>query len=110
MRQLRLSPQDTPAGSHECLGCLPQSGAGLRAASVHTGKCRAKRGIELWASLRSLGREGLVELVDRTLPARATLRDATARRGHAVLNHVVINQVLVSFGTDDRTLAVVRCL
>jgi hypothetical protein len=48
--------------------------------------------------------------IDRPWPARATLRDATARRGHTILNDVVTDQVLVSFGAPERTLAVVRRL
>jgi glutamate/tyrosine decarboxylase-like PLP-dependent enzyme len=71
---------------------------------------RRARGIELWAALRSLGREGMAELIDRT--CRHTQRFAAELRaaGHAVLNDVVINQVLVSFGPAERTLAVVRRL
>jgi glutamate/tyrosine decarboxylase-like PLP-dependent enzyme len=71
---------------------------------------RRARGIELWAALRSLGREGMAELIDRT--CRHAQRFAAELRGagHAVLNDVVINQVLVSFGPAERTHAVVSRL
>ena len=41
---------------------------------------RRARGVEVWAALRSLGRAGLAELVERMLPARRALR-RRARRG-----------------------------
>jgi len=69
---------------------------------------RRARGVELWAALKSLGRSGLRDLVERTcaLARRfaARLRDA----GFEVLNDVVINQVLASFGTAEKTLEVIR--
>ena len=71
---------------------------------------RRARGVELWAALRSLGRSGMAEIVERTsTPARrfaAGLRAA----GYEILNDVVINQVLVSFGSPEKTLAVVARL
>jgi glutamate/tyrosine decarboxylase-like PLP-dependent enzyme len=69
---------------------------------------RRARAVELWATLKSLGRQGLAELIERTctLARRfaAGLRDA----GYEVLNDVVINQVLVSFGPPETTLEVMR--
>ena len=71
---------------------------------------RRARGVELWAGLRSLGREGIAQIVERTSSHAqrfaAGLRDA----GFHVLNDVVINQVLVSFGTAEKTLATVARL
>jgi len=68
---------------------------------------RRARGIELWAAIRSLGRSGLCEMVERNCrQARlfaARLRDA----GFTVLNEVVLNQVLVSFGTAEQTTKVI---
>lgn len=71
---------------------------------------RRARGIELWAALRSLGREGLAELIDRTCRHAQRFAAELRAAGHAVLNDVVINQVLVSFGPTERTLAIVRRL
>ncbi len=69
---------------------------------------RRARGIELWATLKSLGKSGLADLIERTCAHAqkfaAGLRDA----GFAVLNDVVINQVLVSFGTLEQTREVIR--
>ena len=69
---------------------------------------RRARGVELWASLRSLGREGLADLVDRTCGYAARFADRLRARGFEVLNDVVINQVLVSFGTPAMTRAVIE--
>jgi glutamate/tyrosine decarboxylase-like PLP-dependent enzyme len=69
---------------------------------------RRARGIELWATLRSLGRQGLAELIDRTCDHARRFAGGLRAHGCDVLNDVVINQVLVSFGSDDVTRAVIE--
>ncbi len=70
---------------------------------------RRARGVPVYAALRSLGRSGLAELVERC--CALARRAATAMEdvpGAEVLNDVVLNQVLVRFGDDDEvTRAVV---
>jgi glutamate/tyrosine decarboxylase-like PLP-dependent enzyme/catechol 2,3-dioxygenase-like lactoylglutathione lyase family enzyme len=68
---------------------------------------RRARGVEVWAALRSLGRAGLADLIERT--CRHAERFATGFReaGYSVLNDVVINQVLVSFGDEETTRRVI---
>ncbi len=68
---------------------------------------RRARGIELWAALRSLGRAGLADLIDRTCVHAARFADGLRALGCDILNEVVINQVLVSFGSDADTRAVI---
>ena len=68
---------------------------------------RRARGVELWAALRSLGRQGLAGLVERTADHAARFADGLRERGYEILNDVVINQVLVSFGSADVTRATV---
>ena len=68
---------------------------------------RRARGVELWAVLRSLGRRGLADLIERTCAHARSFADGLRARGFDVLNDVVINQVLVSFGTDEATRAVI---
>ncbi len=63
---------------------------------------RRARGVEVWAALRTLGRSGIEELVDRCCRHARRFADGLRHGGHEVLNDVVLNQVLVSFG-DDRT-------
>jgi glutamate/tyrosine decarboxylase-like PLP-dependent enzyme len=72
---------------------------------------RRARGIPVWAVLRSLGREGVTQLVD-TLARRAAELAAGVRGidGAEVLNDVVYTQVCVAFGDDERTRAVTRRL
>ena len=69
---------------------------------------RRMRGIEIWAAIASLGRDGIEALVEHNCrQARrfaAGLRDA----GCEILNDVVLNQVLVAFGDDRTTRDVIR--
>ncbi|MBV8497420.1 MAG: aspartate aminotransferase family protein [Gammaproteobacteria bacterium] len=69
---------------------------------------RRARGIEVWAALRQLGRAGLAELIARTCRHAQRFAEALAREGNKVLNEVVLNQVLVSFGSAERTRAVIE--
>ena len=68
---------------------------------------RRARGVELWATLRSLGRRGLAELIERTCRHARRFAEGLRAAGHEILNEVVINQVLVSFGDPDVTRAVI---
>jgi glutamate/tyrosine decarboxylase-like PLP-dependent enzyme len=70
---------------------------------------RRARGFALWAALRSLGRRGIADLVERCCEhARRFARELAALEGCEVLNEVVLNQVLVRFGDDGSTREVVR--
>ena len=71
---------------------------------------RRARGFAVWAALRSLGRNGVADLVDRCCEhARTFAALLGAEPGVEILNEVVLNQVLVRFGDDDeRTREVVR--
>jgi glutamate/tyrosine decarboxylase-like PLP-dependent enzyme len=69
---------------------------------------RRARGIELWASLKSLGRAGLADLVERTCAHARQFAEGLRAAGFAVLNEVVINQVLVTFGEAQKTQQVIR--
>jgi glutamate/tyrosine decarboxylase-like PLP-dependent enzyme len=69
---------------------------------------RRARGVEIWAALKSLGRAGLAELIDRNCRLARRFADALAQGGCEILNEVVLNQVLVSFGDATRTLRVIE--
>jgi glutamate/tyrosine decarboxylase-like PLP-dependent enzyme len=64
---------------------------------------RRARAIEIWAALKSLGRAGLAELVDRNCRQARQIAGELRGAGVDVLNEVVLNQVVVAFGDDDRT-------
>ncbi len=68
---------------------------------------RRARGVEIWAALRSLGRAGVVELVERTCRHAQRFAEGLRAAGYEVLNEVVLNQVLVSFGDAATTLRVI---
>jgi glutamate/tyrosine decarboxylase-like PLP-dependent enzyme len=57
--------------------------------------------------LRSLGRSGLAELVDRTCRHARRFAEGFSAAGHRVLNEVALNQVLVTFGDAERTRQVI---
>jgi glutamate/tyrosine decarboxylase-like PLP-dependent enzyme len=69
---------------------------------------RRARGVEVWAALKSLGRFGLAEMVERTCRHAERFAGGLRAAGHAVLNDVVINQVLVRFRDDETTQAVIE--
>ena len=71
---------------------------------------RRARGIEVWAALRSLGRSGLADLVERDCRHAARFAEGLHAAGHEILNDVVLNQVLVSFGDDETTRRVVAAV
>jgi glutamate/tyrosine decarboxylase-like PLP-dependent enzyme len=65
---------------------------------------RRARGFAVYAGLRSLGRAGLVELVERSCAQARRFADQIAELpGVHVLNQVVLNQVLFRFEDDKRT-------
>jgi glutamate/tyrosine decarboxylase-like PLP-dependent enzyme len=69
---------------------------------------RRARGVELWAALKSLGRSGVREMVERTCGLAKLFAEKLGAAGYEVLNDVVINQALVSFGRAEKTREVIR--
>lgn len=67
---------------------------------------RRGRGVPAWAALKSLGRRGVADLVDR-LHANARRLEAGLRRidGVTVVNDVVYTQVMFRLGDDEATRA-----
>jgi glutamate/tyrosine decarboxylase-like PLP-dependent enzyme len=63
---------------------------------------RRARGFALYAAIRSLGREGVSDLVQRCCDLAARMAgQLSATDGVMVLNDVTLNQVLVRFADDD---------
>ena len=71
---------------------------------------RRSRGVEVWAALRYLGREGLADLIERTCRYAARFAEGLSAAGYEILNDVVLNQVLVSFGEPELTQRVIAAL
>jgi len=63
---------------------------------------RRARAVEVWAALRSLGRAGVADLIERTCRHATRFADALRGAGAEILNDVVLNQVVVSFGDEAR--------
>jgi glutamate/tyrosine decarboxylase-like PLP-dependent enzyme len=59
---------------------------------------RRARGVETWAAIRSLGRQGVADLVEHCCRHAARLAAGLVEAGFEVVNDVVANQVLVTFG------------
>ena len=71
---------------------------------------RRARGIELWAAMRSLGRSGLREMIERNCRQARLFADRLRSAGVRVLNEVVLNQVLVLFGSPEETQRVIAAV
>jgi glutamate/tyrosine decarboxylase-like PLP-dependent enzyme len=71
---------------------------------------RRARGVELWAAMRSLGRDGLREMIERNCRLAKVFAEGLREAGFQVLNDVVLNQVLVSFGSPEETQRVIAAI
>ncbi|MCU1235321.1 MAG: Pyridoxal-dependent decarboxylase [Candidatus Solibacter sp.] len=68
---------------------------------------RRARGVDVWAALKSLGRSGLAELIERNCRCAKRFAEGLQAAGFEVLNDVVLNQVVVAFGTAEETQRVI---
>lgn len=68
---------------------------------------RRARGVEVWAALKSLGKTGVTEMIERTCRHAGWFADGLQVAGYEVLNEIVLNQVLVSFGGPEITRRVI---
>lgn len=64
---------------------------------------RRARGVDIWAALKSLGRSGVTEMVERHCRQARRFAEGLSSAGYEILNDVVLNQVLVSFGSPEKT-------
>ena len=71
---------------------------------------RRARSFDVWAALKSLGRQGLAGMIDRNCDQAKWLAAELAAAGVEVLNEVALNQVVVAFGSDENTRRVIATL
>jgi len=71
---------------------------------------RRARGFAVYAALRSLGRSGVAELVERCCRHARRFASELDAAGATILNDVVLNQVLVRFGDGERTRRVIAAV
>jgi hypothetical protein len=78
---------------HDRFSAVSTWRSSARADESCAGSFAASAGVELWAALKSLGRSGVRDLIERTCARAARFE---------LLNDVVLNQVLVSFGDGKK--------
>jgi glutamate/tyrosine decarboxylase-like PLP-dependent enzyme len=71
---------------------------------------RRGRAVPVYAALRSLGRQGFADLVERNCRQARRFADGLRAAGHEVLNDVVLNQVLVTFGSAEQTQRTIKAI
>ena len=71
---------------------------------------RRSRGIELWATLKIIGRSGVEALIDGLCVHAEQIATQLKAEGFNILNDVVFNQVLVACDSDEETAAVTKNL
>jgi glutamate/tyrosine decarboxylase-like PLP-dependent enzyme len=71
---------------------------------------RRARGFAVYAALRSLGRSGVADLVDRCCTHARRFAEELGAAGATIVNDVVLNQVLVRFGDGEQTRAVIAAV
>jgi glutamate/tyrosine decarboxylase-like PLP-dependent enzyme len=69
---------------------------------------RRARSIELWATLKFLGKTGVGALVDELCQNAAYFAARLNDNGFTVVNDVVFNQILVKCDTDEKTNAALK--
>ena len=96
-------PEAHRAAMRKTAGYFPDERPGERDSDAFVPESsRRARGFAVWAALRTLGRPGVAELVDRCCAlARRFALALDEMPGVQVLNDVVLNQVLVRFGDSD---------
>jgi glutamate/tyrosine decarboxylase-like PLP-dependent enzyme len=85
-------------------------GAGAEAMGLTPQSSQRARGVEVWATLASLGRQGIAELVENSCRLARRFAEGMRSAGFDVLNDVVLSQVLVSFGDPARTSAIIEAV
>ena len=68
---------------------------------------RRARGVDVWAALHSLGRDGVADLIERNCAQARRFAAQLSAAGCTILNDVVLNQVLVTFGDAEKTKRVI---
>jgi len=61
---------------------------------LHPELSRRARGVEVWAALHMLGRDGVAELIERNCDQARLFARGLSEAGYEILNDVVLNQVL----------------
>ncbi|MCC6146291.1 MAG: aspartate aminotransferase family protein [Anaerolineaceae bacterium] len=71
---------------------------------------RRGRAVELWATLKVLGKSGIEELVDNLCERTRQFAEQMRAQGFKILNDVVFNQALVACDTPEQTAGTLQRL
>ena len=71
---------------------------------------RRARAVELWATLKVLGKSGVAQLVDGLCEHTLQFAALMKAQGFTILNEVAFNQALVACGSPEETQAVLKNL
>ena len=71
---------------------------------------RRARAVELWATLKSLGKEGVEQLIDTLHASAKTLAEQLQSAGFKIKNRIDFNQILVGFNSDSETQAMLDAI
>ncbi len=71
---------------------------------------RRARGIDVFTALKTLGKSGITELINKSCELARLFASELTERGFHVLNDVVLNQVLVQHPDPDKTLSWINVL
>ena len=89
---------------------LPGQGARRNPADFTPELSRRARGIEVYAALLSIGREGLASMIERNCAQARRFAQGLQKAGFEILNEVVLNQVVVRFGDPERTRQIIEAI
>jgi glutamate/tyrosine decarboxylase-like PLP-dependent enzyme len=106
---LARRPEDLHRSFATVAGYL-RSDAGFEATNHTPQSSQRARQVEVWAVLRTLGRQGVADLVVRSCQHAQTMAARMREAGLDVLNDVVLNQVLVRASTDELTTALMSAV
>ncbi len=71
---------------------------------------KRSRAIELWATMKYLGKDGIDQMVTTFYERAKQLATGLEEIGYQVINEVVFNQVLISCGSEENTKNVITCI
>ena len=69
---------------------------------------RRARAIDLWATLKGLGKSGVIQLVDELHDKAKYFAELLEKGGLEIVNDVVFNQVLVYYQSDDKVIQLIE--
>ncbi|MDA0707969.1 MAG: aminotransferase class V-fold PLP-dependent enzyme, partial [Proteobacteria bacterium] len=69
---------------------------------------RRARGIEVWAALKHLGKDGFADLIERTCSFAVKFANELEKMGFIILNDVCINQVVVTMKDESKVAAIIQ--